>query len=768
LNRIHSPSQLGRRLGRQRFNMDVDEVDVVRGMMEYWRRDLHLPLRILIVWRENNSTEKKNILQGTKPRLLERWDIQFELASASLSGPNEEELLVQVRSVWKRVVILLRTLYSRMLLLPATALTQEDIYSKRSARQQKNHAEKLPSIGFAVCTRENDSDAWLLLNGHESPAYQSNPPLEFTQDAKVERFFFTPASCAFGTYSIHVHYDASVTELFINRDSSPAPTIPSDPSSTASIKEQDMRRSPSGLSILLAQEEHFAQEEDTKNEVPTNDSMGGYIKNTRLGASLSSTPEDKETISPPLLDRRTPSIESSPGSTRLARFSPRRLLHTASVTIARPPLNTTVSGRSVGSAAALPINSGKRKPPRQPGLLRHVSRSADDDPGKKFLEARAAATKKDTGWQHLNAPFGYADEDDPNLLLDPSFDDPNKKIDDTGRNSPLVFAKQAVKPLIRNPPKNSKFILPQEKHESLIDNNYAQISSCSNIPAALPPKAAAAASLTSSSSASGNGGTEMIESRSYNYGTPETPDKQLGGGPPPPFAFLGGTNNSPEDIHESRFAALLGSSPPFAATWAETAAAVWSGKKKSANSSGKNKDKSIAVQSTTNDDDSDEDSAYFLAQRQSGLPSARGALALTAESSPFLPHQTIFHAFDDFNFSALDDDNFNVQHSSDDQPFIMTPDDTLPPFAFDEDFNRMTDSNIIHSMSANTDATIVDAVIEIIHLCTDPPLLTFAKEEPLTWDLLDHDLAKCSRILENHHRYRKPFSTPTTLSQEDK
>ena len=56
LNRVLRPSELSRSQGRTRFNVEVDEVDVIRGLIEYWRRDLCLPLVILVVWRPTNGS----------------------------------------------------------------------------------------------------------------------------------------------------------------------------------------------------------------------------------------------------------------------------------------------------------------------------------------------------------------------------------------------------------------------------------------------------------------------------------------------------------------------------------------------------------------------------------------------------------------------------------------------------------------------------------------------------------------------------------------
>lgn len=68
LNRIMHPFDLSRSPGRTRFNVEVDEVDVVRGLIEYWRRDPGLPLVLLVVTRSPS---------GGPAALLERWELRY-------------------------------------------------------------------------------------------------------------------------------------------------------------------------------------------------------------------------------------------------------------------------------------------------------------------------------------------------------------------------------------------------------------------------------------------------------------------------------------------------------------------------------------------------------------------------------------------------------------------------------------------------------------------------------------------------------------------
>lgn len=78
LNRIMHPFDLSRSPGRTRFNVEVDEVDVVRGLIEYWRRDPGLPLVLLVVTRSPS---------GGPAALLERWELRYAAARPHI-GPR--------------------------------------------------------------------------------------------------------------------------------------------------------------------------------------------------------------------------------------------------------------------------------------------------------------------------------------------------------------------------------------------------------------------------------------------------------------------------------------------------------------------------------------------------------------------------------------------------------------------------------------------------------------------------------------------------------
>lgn len=224
LNRVHV-SPCSRYVGHSRFNLEIDELHVVRGVAEYWHRDVFLPLRLLIVWRSNS---------GETVTLLEQWDFQYARTMESLNDSNINEL-ASMRSIWKKLVVVLRTIYSVLTVLPMSQLA-------RITDVESGQGRELGSVGFAVCTRD-DSNPWLLLNGHSSPAYEPNAPVDFDTAAKNEASYIALPSTKFffGSWMVGVKYIRNAQSVLVSRNA---------PSAQGAIK--CISNPPSGLSVLLA------------------------------------------------------------------------------------------------------------------------------------------------------------------------------------------------------------------------------------------------------------------------------------------------------------------------------------------------------------------------------------------------------------------------------------------------------------------------------------------------------------------------------------
>ncbi|KAF1782207.1 Autophagy-related protein 13 [Phytophthora cactorum] len=110
---FHAEPDLRRSNRRARFNLDIEEVQVVRDSMAPWKEDVRLPLAIDIFWDT-----------GSHKVLLERWSVTFaadgESSSAHLG--STQDVIQQLKEVCKRISVLLRALFSFMRQLPAHRL----------------------------------------------------------------------------------------------------------------------------------------------------------------------------------------------------------------------------------------------------------------------------------------------------------------------------------------------------------------------------------------------------------------------------------------------------------------------------------------------------------------------------------------------------------------------------------------------------------------------------------------------------------------------
>ena len=169
----------------QAARADQPRAQVVRGLIEYWRRDPGLPLVLLVVTRSPS---------GGPAALLERWELRYAAArGGGGGGGGEAEALASVRALWRRLVVLLRTVscaartrrrasfgraavargalarpdpraprsYSIAASLPCARLARRAEVDARRARGGAGTA----ALGFAVATREVGGGGWLVLDG---------------------------------------------------------------------------------------------------------------------------------------------------------------------------------------------------------------------------------------------------------------------------------------------------------------------------------------------------------------------------------------------------------------------------------------------------------------------------------------------------------------------------------------------------------------------------------------------------------------------------
>ncbi|CEG47013.1 Phosphoprotein involved in cytoplasm to vacuole targeting and autophagy [Plasmopara halstedii] len=136
---FHTEPDLRRGSRRARFNLDIEEVQVVRDAMTAWKKDVTLPLAIDIFWDA-----------GSHKVLLERWSVTFavdeESSTAHMSSTHD--VIQQLKEVCKRISVLLRALFSFMRQLPAHRLFTQSYPSMLSYTMHATPTSEAMRVAF--------------------------------------------------------------------------------------------------------------------------------------------------------------------------------------------------------------------------------------------------------------------------------------------------------------------------------------------------------------------------------------------------------------------------------------------------------------------------------------------------------------------------------------------------------------------------------------------------------------------------------------------
>lgn len=111
--------------GSSRFNLQVPEVATVRTILEQYRQQLHVPIRLDVFYQVPDEKNPNQI----KRDLLERWCLQYAVASSEAFLQQEflltNDPMIHLTHVCRRIVVWLRTLYCNSRLLPAQLIGSE-------------------------------------------------------------------------------------------------------------------------------------------------------------------------------------------------------------------------------------------------------------------------------------------------------------------------------------------------------------------------------------------------------------------------------------------------------------------------------------------------------------------------------------------------------------------------------------------------------------------------------------------------------------------
>jgi Autophagy-related protein 13 len=162
----------------------------VRRTMEPWGANLHMPLCIDIFWQgPDSSAQQQQQQQQTAPAaqapppraLLERWRISY----LPQSMPPLGDTLAALRHVCKRIVILLRTLYSYVRMMPAYQLHRRIQAARSGYRVPVARGEDL---GFCLAAQAGASG------------------LEFPVHTPTREYKFGPLDTPYGSLVITTDY----------------------------------------------------------------------------------------------------------------------------------------------------------------------------------------------------------------------------------------------------------------------------------------------------------------------------------------------------------------------------------------------------------------------------------------------------------------------------------------------------------------------------------------------------------------------------------
>mmetsp|Transcript_28753 Transcript_28753/g.52563 ORF Transcript_28753/g.52563 Transcript_28753/m.52563 type:complete len:858 (-) Transcript_28753:65-2638(-) len=214
--RKSTPIKSNKPSSSSRFNLEVEEVDQVRAILQRWRRSLHVPLRLDVFFQNEDQSQHE-----PRKELLERWCIDYVASSADHAPYGHgggDDTIAQLRQVCKRVVILLRSLHCLTRMMPAYRLHRRltEGSSQSSSNNGAYYAQEFnmtpadfPNgrilFSFYVSGDENDS------------ASLSSATCPFSRQTLSE------VPTPYGKLKITGHYDSSVTlERLLNQ----IPSVP--------------------------------------------------------------------------------------------------------------------------------------------------------------------------------------------------------------------------------------------------------------------------------------------------------------------------------------------------------------------------------------------------------------------------------------------------------------------------------------------------------------------------------------------------------------
>ncbi|KAK9803839.1 hypothetical protein WJX73_005890 [Symbiochloris irregularis] len=186
------------------FNLQIEELPVTQSELEHWKRHVTTPLvleiylqpgqpgRLTAAFTRPSSPSDANASEQARGMLLERWTLQY-LHSAPEDRAGTARARLDTPAVYKRMVIMLRSLYSYVRMLPAFRMSRT---SKRN-----------PGASFSL--------QYTIARSPPSAAAAGKAL------SSMQRFAFTPLDTPWGTLSMGVQYSASAALSLLEQMSAP-------------------------------------------------------------------------------------------------------------------------------------------------------------------------------------------------------------------------------------------------------------------------------------------------------------------------------------------------------------------------------------------------------------------------------------------------------------------------------------------------------------------------------------------------------------------
>lgn len=185
------------------FLLEVEDTEGAANDLEAWRKDMSQPMVIEIFMPNtalsNARNESSSSGRQTSELLLERWTLQYQRKTLAGQGPVGTPVnrsTIDEAAVYKRLIILVRSLFSYVRVLPAY----------RMYRACKRHQGRLCRLDYRILRQAQ--------RGSIGGARSVDTP-------RLQQFSFAPVDTPSGCFKVSVEYQPSATVHVLEQSTVP-------------------------------------------------------------------------------------------------------------------------------------------------------------------------------------------------------------------------------------------------------------------------------------------------------------------------------------------------------------------------------------------------------------------------------------------------------------------------------------------------------------------------------------------------------------------